>query len=306
MPTSFESGYRDGACGGAVVTDRREPGTSGGPSVTSGGRDDAIFVAICAAMMLAFMLVNTLSVLHDYNEHGEVLPAWEPLVWEGSSVVALLALIWPMMAFTRRVWPLTPHWPRQLALHLLALPVFSVLHVLGMGGVRWAAYALAGRFYNPLSPMGQFLYEFRKDLLVYVGFVFLYVVWRLLRSARAAGAAAGAGAGAGAAAGPDAIEVRDGARRHFVPLAEVAWIEAAGNYVELHRGQTPILHRTALSEMERQLAGAGFVRIHRSRLVRRGAIAQVESKPSGDYVVRLTDGRELAGSRRYRRPLLEP
>ncbi len=31
------------------------------------------------------------------------------------------------------------------------------------------------------------------------------------------------------------------------------------------------------------------------------------SKPSGDYLVRLTDGRELAGlRRRYRRPLLEP
>ena len=61
-----------------------------------------------------------------------------------------------------------------------------------------------------------------------------------------------------------------------------------------------------LSQMERQLQGAGFVRIHRSRLVRRAAIKQVESKPSGDYVVRLVDGRELAGSRRYRRPLLEP
>jgi len=58
--------------------------------------------------------------------------------------------------------------------------------------------------------------------------------------------------------------------------------------------------------MERQLRGQGFVRIHRSRLVQRARIAQVESKPSGDYVVRLLDGRELAGSRRYRRPLLEP
>jgi DNA-binding LytR/AlgR family response regulator len=32
------------------------------------------------------------------------------------------------------------------------------------------------------------------------------------------------------------------------------------------------------------------VRIHRSRLVQRAQIAQVESKPSGDYVVRLLDG----------------
>ena len=29
-----------------------------------------------------------------------------------------------------------------------------------------------------------------------------------------------------------------------------------------------------------------------------------ESKSTGDFLVRLRDGRELAGSRRYRRPLL--
>ena len=46
------------------------------------------------------------------------------------------------------------------------------------------------------------------------------------------------------------------------------------------------------------------MRVHRSRLVRRDAIEAVESKPTGDFVVRLRDGRELAGSRRYRKPLL--
>ncbi len=279
------------------MTDRHEPGTTGGGQVTSGARDDVRFAGTAAAMMLAFMLVNTLSVLHDFEARGQALRAWEPLVWEGSSVATLLLLIWPMMAFTRRVWPLTPPWPRQLVLHLIAAPVFSVLHVLGMGLLRWAAYGAAGRAYDPFSPLAQFVYEFRKDLLVYAGFVLLYVLWGLLRARRPPDSSPGEG--------PEMLEVRDGARRHFVSLSELTWIEAAGNYVELHRGSTRILHRAPLSAMERQLAGADFVRIHRSRLVRRGAIAEVESKPSGDYVVRLTDGRELAGSRRYRRPLLE-
>ena len=61
-----------------------------------------------------------------------------------------------------------------------------------------------------------------------------------------------------------------------------------------------------LDESIAEAVGAAFVRVHRSRLVRRGAVAQVESRPTGDYVIRLTDGREVAGSRRYRRPLLEP
>jgi DNA-binding LytR/AlgR family response regulator len=103
----------------------------------------------------------------------------------------------------------------------------------------------------------------------------------------------------------ETIEVKDGARRRFVAALDIQWIEAAGNYVELHTADAAILHRAPLSELERQL-GLGFVRVHRSRLVRRGAVAQVESRPSGDYVVRLSDGREVLGSRRYRRPLLEP
>lgn len=278
------------------MTDRQGSGTSGGAPGTSGKGDGPFLIATAVALIL-FALVNTFSVLHDVNERGDRLPFWEPFVWEVSSIVVILALLPAFTAFTRRVWPLDPPWPRVAALHLLALVAFSVLHIAGMGVVRWAVYAGVGGAYAPFAPLGDFFYEFRKDALAYAGFVSLYVAWRRLglRPAVAADAPPA-----------EAIEVRDGALRRFVPLAEVAWIEAAGNYVELHRGETPILHRAALSEMERELQGAGFVRIHRSRLVRRAAIAQVESKPSGDYVVRLSGGRELAGSRRYRSPLLDP
>ena len=79
----------------------------------------------------------------------------------------------------------------------------------------------------------------------------------------------------------EVLEVRDGARRHFVPLSDVVWVEAAGNYVELHRGESGLLHRASLAEMQRRLETAGFVRIHRSRLVRRTAVAAIESKPTG-------------------------
>jgi DNA-binding LytR/AlgR family response regulator len=170
----------------------------------------------------------------------------------------------------------------------------SLVHVVAIGIMRWGVYALVGDHYDPWSPLTDWPYELRKDLVVYAAVVAIYVAWRRLR------------AGPPAAAGqpPDVLEVRDGARRHFVPLIDVVWVEAAGNYVELHRGGTGLLHRASLSEMQRRLQGAGFVRIHRSRLVRREAVAAVESKPTGDFVVRLRDGRELAGSRRYRRPLL--
>ena len=180
------------------------------------------------------------------------------------------------------------------AAHLAGAIAVSLVHVALMGALRSAIYAVLGDRYDPLGPLASWPYELRKDLLTYAIVVSAYVGWRLLRQSAIEPQAP-----------PGGLEVRDGARRHFVRLEDVAWIEAAGNYVELHRGAGPILHRAPLSQLERELAGAGFVRIHRSRLVRRSAVAQVDSKPSGDFVVRLTDGRELAGSRRYRRPLLE-
>jgi hypothetical protein len=274
------------------MPEQRAAVTSGGPAPTGGHAGDRLFILTAVIALSLFAVVNALSEVHDRH-----IALWEPLVWETTSILVIIALLPLFMAFTRRVWPLdSPLW-RSLGLHALALAAFSVTHVAAMGALRSAVYALVGGSYAALAPLGDFLYEFRKDALAYAGFVFLYVTWRLLWARQAP---------APPMAGDPALEVRDGARRYFVPLTDIAWIEAAGNYVELHRGPTPILHRGPLSEMERQLKDQGFVRIHRSRLVRRGAIAAVVSKPSGDYLVQLADGRELAGSRRYRRPLLEP
>lgn len=294
-----KSGYWRGVFGGAAVTDRQGSGTNGGPAVTSGWREDLGFTLIFVPLACGIGLVNVLSQLDERQESGQVIPAWMPATWEGSSVLVICALGPAVLWLTRRVWPLArPRW-RVVLLHALGLLAFTVVHAIVAGVIRWGVHGLMGDFYSPFALLADFVYELRKDVLIYIGIVTGYVIWRLYRSQRGAPVFT-------PAAVDEAIEVRDGARRYFVPLSEVAWIEAAGNYVELHRGATPILHRAPLSEMERQLQGAGFVRIHRSRLVRRAAVEQVESKPSGDYVVRLADGRELAGSRRYRRPLLEP
>jgi DNA-binding LytR/AlgR family response regulator len=52
--------------------------------------------------------------------------------------------------------------------------------------------------------------------------------------------------------------------------------------------------------MEEELAPRGFVRVHRSRLVRRVAIREIATTPAGDFTLTLDSGRSVAGSRRYR------
>ncbi len=266
----------------------------GADRIVANPREDLLFTGVVAAVLVVFLYFNALNVADEHARVGRPLALWEPMVWEGSSGLFFLAISPLVTALTRRFWPTRPPWARKVAVHAAAAVVVSLLHMLAIGAIRWTIYRLVGGSYDALGPLGDWPYELRKDLLVYAAIVGLYVVWRTLRWRAHPVEAATA----------EILEVRDGARRHFVPVNDVVWVEAAGNYVELHRGGSGLLHRASLSEMERRLQTAGFVRIHRSRLVRREAVAAVESKATGDFIVRLHDGRELAGSRRYRRPLL--
>jgi len=80
-----------------------------------------------------------------------------------------------------------------------------------------------------------------------------------------------------------------------VPTTRIDWVRAAGNYVELRIGDRTILHRTTLNAAERALADQGFVRIHRSILVRRDRIERVRTE---DVV--LSDGTHLKIGKRFR------
>jgi hypothetical protein len=79
---------------------------------------------------------------------------------------------------------------------------------------------------------------------------------------------------------------------------QIDWVQAAGNYVELRAGDRTIVHRTSITAAERDLADHGFVRIHRSTLVRRDRIARV--RPA-DII--LTDGTHLKVGKRFRSQL---
>jgi two-component system LytT family response regulator len=101
------------------------------------------------------------------------------------------------------------------------------------------------------------------------------------------------------------LNVRSVGRIDFVPLEEVLWIEAAGNYVELHLAQRCVLHRVPIGALERRLDPAQFVRVHRSALVRLDQAAALCTGADGGAAVTLRCGgvvpvseRHLAGVRR--------
>jgi two-component system LytT family response regulator len=104
---------------------------------------------------------------------------------------------------------------------------------------------------------------------------------------------------------PDRLAVREHGKIVLVPLAEVDWIEAADNYVRLHRGGNYHLLRQPLGRLEETLDPKRFARIHRSAIVNLTRVKALEPTPSGEYDVMLHDGRKLTLSRGHRDRFME-
>ncbi|MEU0005349.1 response regulator transcription factor [Streptomyces sp. NPDC006314] len=99
----------------------------------------------------------------------------------------------------------------------------------------------------------------------------------------------------------DQVPVELGGVTRFVPVADISYVEAHGDYARLHTGHGSHLVRIPLSTLEEQWRPRGFVRIHRSRLVALGRIEELRLD-GGNLTVRIGD-RVLAVSRRNAREL---
>jgi two-component system LytT family response regulator len=92
--------------------------------------------------------------------------------------------------------------------------------------------------------------------------------------------------------------VRDGPRCWFVPLHEVALLNAEGNYVRLHWGKfRPLLNRS-LSALETRLDSRHFFRANRQQILNLRFVQNIEVGQGGRLHVELRDGTEVEISRR--------
>ena len=91
----------------------------------------------------------------------------------------------------------------------------------------------------------------------------------------------------------------------FLKISEIDWIEAADYYVCLHVGARTHLLRRSMNEVQEELGGALFCRIHRSAIVNLERIRRLEVSEGGGTNVVLGDGTRLPLSRRYKKQLQE-
>ncbi|MGI5448668.1 LytR/AlgR family response regulator transcription factor [Streptomyces sp. CA-243310] len=100
---------------------------------------------------------------------------------------------------------------------------------------------------------------------------------------------------------PDQIAVELGGVTRFVAIADIAHVEAQGDYARLHTDEGSHLVRIPLSTLEERWASRGFVRIHRRHLVALRRIDELRLD-GGATTVRIGSA-ELQVSRRHAREL---
>jgi len=96
------------------------------------------------------------------------------------------------------------------------------------------------------------------------------------------------------------IIVKSDGRHVFLQSDEIEWIEAVGKDLRLHLGSNVLVVREPLNSLERRLDPSHFLRVHRSAIVNRTRIREVQPWFKGDFVLILRSGVRVVTGRTYR------
>lgn len=263
-------------------------------ATTSGRVGWHVIVGVVAIITLSVAAVTSLSRIDEIDRAGLSVAPWEPWVWELTSAAFWIAVAVPLVAAARRLQASDNPWfVTIIGLVAISIPACA-LHLIWFAVSRGFIYSALGSSYRFNWAV---IYEWRKDLLSV--FVFAAIAYALdYWAAQRAGDRRQS-----PAVTPYRFVVRDGAQTHWLTPDQIERVEAAGNYVELIGPAGPVLHRATLASVENELAPHGFVRIHRSRLIRRDAVRTIAATASGDFQAVLASGATVSGSRRFRRAL---
>jgi hypothetical protein len=247
---------------------------------------------------------NSVTTTIDLRRRGLPGEPWEPWVWELTSSLLLVALVPAVVWFTRRFPLHWDTWRRALPWHLVASVVYSLVHVLGMVGLRELAYAFQGARYEFGVWPVELFYEYLKDVRTYAAAVLAMEGYRLLLRRIQGEARLLSAPDEGTALEPidrpERFLVRKLGREFLIAAGDIEWLQASGNYVNLHVHGRDYPLRSTIASIESRLDPRRFVRVHRSYIVNLDRVAMIEPLDTGDARVHLKDGNTLPCSRRYR------
>ncbi len=101
---------------------------------------------------------------------------------------------------------------------------------------------------------------------------------------------------------PEKLAIKDAGKTTLIPVADITWVEAAGDYMCIHSNnpkQVNVL-RSTMKELEAKLNPSLFQRVHRSTIVNIDCIQKICSHINGEYFLILDDEAKIKMSRSYR------
>lgn len=241
---------------------------------------------LVAAIVAGWSSVALLLALQGWLTSGRTQAWWPSLGYAFAIFSVWAALTWPVMAAVRRIETSTLRLPARLGIYAAGLLLVSALHVVLFVALYWPIYSDGGRLGRWAMGERMIVRNLGTNVLFYAALVGAGL--RLNRRAPVAPPPA------------EALRARSRGAVRIVPLANVEWIGAAGNYAEAHTGQGSVLLDEGLTALAARLPTVAFARIHRSAIVRLDRIATVKSLGRGDAEVVLRSGATVRLSRRYR------
>ena len=194
----------------------------------------------------------------------------------------------PLVLFQRRVFR---RWDKRWKGFLVVAGLVALHMILYPALVMVLSYLFLDHTFVYLQTWKYALTTF----LVYLAVAILGIVETYFDNNQGAGLADGSGTEM-----LSSILVResDGSKT-MLRVEDILYLTADSPYVAIHTGEKRYLHQVSLREMEQSLAPLGFVRIHRSTIIKKDQVQGYKSRQNGDYDLTLSTGVVLRLSRRY-------
>jgi len=243
--------------------------------------------------------LRSMTVIADLVRNQVDFMPWEPYVWEYSSTLVMLSLVFAVAYWVKKHPLLTPKWLRAAGWHLIGSIIFSLLHVLLMVLFRQVIYYLVGSHYDFGDWTTEWWYEYRKDVTTYLTLLLLIELYFYLKNGFIPQPQSPADIQ------PEKLNIKTQKGVFLLAPDEILSIESGGNYVYIHDNNGRVLlHRKTMAEMHNQLDPAQFIRVHRSYIINLKSIKCLKDKNKDPCTVVLNNDKEVPVSRKYRKQVL--
>lgn len=244
-----------------------------------------------------FWSLGAYNMMVDYERRQIAVSLFRLVTNEASSGFSALLLV----LFVRAMLDRFPFSREQLltpfVAHAGGTILFSLAHIGMMATLRELVFAIAGQDYVHAASeglMGVIVYEYAKDLPIYVAFSVVILLYRYFKKPVSATSPENQPATI------NKILVKHGKADKALDLASVDWFQAASNYVRVFASGEEYLTRDTLSAIEKKLAAGPFLRVHRSFVVNLEQIEEIAPLESGGHRLALKGGAHIPVGRRYR------